>query len=430
MKKLLFTVFALCLAQPRLFAQEEDTNNGEKYTRFEQQPGLAKAASKVFYSEKPWSISGFGEISYVNGHLDNGISDLELTYMNLYRLSGFFGYRFSDKLIWNSEVMFEYLRDKEGNDHHEFIIEAFFDLLLSKQFNVRAGLYPLGLGYINNNDDPVMFYSVNRSDVERLIIPSTWMAMGVSFYGTIAPKLSYTFGLAQGIEAAEFTSGTWLRLGREPRFEAPQTLAVNPQLIYNGVKDLSLSASAYIGQTGNKELITYEDGSTKTADAMVQLYTAYARYKKHDWELMALGSWGFLNGTEDIYHLTQARQGQAQVLGSQTVGYLLEGGYDLLSLFNGRKFFNDKNFFIDPQNVEIPIFVRYEYINTHKNFNEALITDDANFTMFNTDIVTVGVNFKPREEIAFKFDYQFRMSRGGLAVEEGNMFELGIGFIF
>ncbi|KXX69697.1 hypothetical protein [Flammeovirga sp. SJP92] len=442
MKKILFLLgLGLSLFSSTIYAQESSQEVNEEVepeTKFKQQPGLAKAASKIFYSEKPWSVSGFGEISYVNRNdIPLGMEDdIELSYNNLYRFSTFFGYRFTDKIIWNSEVMIEYLQDPAGNSHFELILEAFLDFSIHKSFNVRAGLYPMNIGYINNNDEPVMFGSVNRSDVERIIVPSTWMGMGVSAYGVISPSFNYATGITQGLDGSHFLSGSFIRQGREPRFdsEAFSTYAYNGQINYVGLKNWTLSASMYVGQAGNNQTIQTSTGDYKTADAVAQLYTAYARYEQKNWEFMALATHGFMSGTDDLFELTKmGNGGVGQVMANQNVGYLVEGSYDLLSLFGERSFLRKKNALIDPHHVKIPLFVRYEYINTHKDYNKNLLAENnANMVHFNSDIITVGLNFKPREEIAFKIDYQFRNNRatGPYAAKEDNLLELGIGFIF
>lgn len=421
-----------------LYAQESsEVEEVEPETKFKQQPGLAKAASKIFYSEKPWSISGFGEISYVNRNdIPKGMDDdIELSYNNLYRFSTFFGYRFTDKIIWNSEVMVEYLQDPVGNDHFELILEAFLDFTIHKSFNIRTGLYPLNLGYINNNDEPVMFGSVNRSDVERIIVPSTWVGLGISSYGIITPSLNYATGITQGLDGSHFLSGSFIRQGREPRFdsEAFSTYSYNGQLNFTGIKNWTLSASMYIGQSGNNQTIQ-TSGEAKTAEAIAQLYSAYAQYRVKNWEFMVLASNGFMSGTDDLFELTKmGNGGVGQVMAKHNVGYLAEGSYDLLALFKNRTFLRKKNTLIDPKHAKIPFFVRYEYINTHKDYNKNLLANEnANMVHFNSDIITIGMNFKPREEIAFKIDYQFRNNRatGEYAAQEGNLLELGIGFIF
>lgn len=57
--------------------------------KYKQQPGLALAASKIFFSEKRYSISGFGEFNYipVQTGVNTNLGDLELYYSGLYRFA-------------------------------------------------------------------------------------------------------------------------------------------------------------------------------------------------------------------------------------------------------------------------------------------------------------------------------------------------------
>ncbi len=70
---------------------------------YEQQPGLAYAASKIYFTDQKYSISGFGEFNVVpiaEGKDASG-GDPELYYTGLYRFSTFFGYRIKKNLIFN-----------------------------------------------------------------------------------------------------------------------------------------------------------------------------------------------------------------------------------------------------------------------------------------------------------------------------------------
>jgi hypothetical protein len=212
MYSLLLFLSALCSAglsaQDRPDAETQaDTADAKELVeklKYKQQPGLALAASKIFFSDKNYSLSGFGELNYVQylGDKNTNLGDLELYYTNLYRLATFFGYRFSPKIIWNSEFQIEYLHDRFEEGHHEIVIEAFMDFLLADFIKARIGYYPLTIGYVNNNDEPVMFYSVNRSEVERIITPSTWIELGAMLYGNITPYLSYALGFSQELQAS------------------------------------------------------------------------------------------------------------------------------------------------------------------------------------------------------------------------------------
>jgi hypothetical protein len=432
--RLFLSIIGLFWLVPLVGQEPADTTKSKKPIEeltYQQQPGLALAASKIFFSEKRYSISGFGEVNYVGylGPKDATVGDIELYYTNLYRFATFFGFRFTDKIIWNSEFQIEYLHDGLREGHHEIVFEAFMDFLIHKSFKTRIGFFPLTIGYVNNNDEPVMFYSVNRSEVERLIVPSTWIEFGAMFYGSITKNLSYAVGVSQGLNAANYIGGTWIRQGREIRFNVPKNLAVNPQINYTGIKNLTLSASGYYGYSGQGQRIDY-NGGTPMVHAPILLGSAYAKYDLKNWRFVSVGTMGNLGETEKIYHLTMNDKGKGQVMGNRTYGYLLEAGCDILHYFRKNKDVPDKkNWFVHRKEMKLPLFVRYERLNTHMRVHGDLMALQRD--QRDLDILTLGVNFNTRENIVFKANYQFRHNRyKNSLIQESDVVEFGIGFIF
>ncbi len=396
--------------------------------KYQQQPGLALAASKIFFSDKRWSISGFGEFNQVPVQGDAGpaLGDIELYYTGLYRLATFFGYRISDKIIWNSEFQIEYLHDGLNEAHHEIVIEAFVDFLLADYFKARVGFYPLTIGYVNNHDEPVMFYSVNRSEVERLIVPSTWIELGVMFYGNITKDLSYVLGVSQGLNSAQYLSGTWIRQGREIRVDVPQAVSINPQLVYKGIKNVALSVSGYFGESGQGNSVLI-DNIERPVRAPISLGTAYATWEHKQWRLTAVGAYGTLGNTDRIYAQTALEQDAGQVVGSEVYGYLFEAGYDLLPHLRKEPKEEKKNWLVHNKKMKLPLFLRYERLNTHQNVHASL--QDLDRIQNDLDIITAGINFMPRENITIKGNYQWRFNRAAIS-PRADVVEFGVGFIF
>ncbi|MBB5287434.1 hypothetical protein HNQ92_005597 [Rhabdobacter roseus] len=398
--------------------------------KYQQQPGLALAASKIFFSDKRYSISGFGEFNFVNyqGTKNTNSGDIELYYTNLYRYATFFGYRITDKIIWNSEFQIEYLHDGTREGRHEIVVEAFVDFLVSDYFKARVGFYPLPIGYVNNNDEPVMFYSVNRSEVERLITPTTWIELGAMFYGNITPTFSYALGVSQGLDAAQYVSGTWIRQGRDIRFGVPRSLSLVPQLNYTGVPGLTVSASGYVGNSGQGARVE-DDAGERQIKAPIRLGTGYVKYDWMNLRFVSVGTYGTLGDTYPIYQLGLQQAGQGQVLGQETFGYLFELGVDILPYFRKSTPHesHQKNWLFDRSEMKVPLFVRYERLNTHRKVDERLTTLPR--VQNDLDILTVGANFNTRENIVFKANYQFRTNRNR-ALREPHILEFGMGFIF
>jgi hypothetical protein len=417
-----------------VFSQEEDTTKTKgaiEELKYKQQPGLALAASKIFFSDKRYSISGFGEFNYIPirpvGQQDLG--DLELYYSGLYRFATFFGYKLSKKIIWNSEFQIEFLHDDMNESHYEIVIEAFFDFLLHKRLNARIGFYPLTIGYVNNNDEPVMFYSVNRSDVERIITPSTWIEFGTMFYGELINDLSYAIGISQGLNSVNYLSGTWIRQGREIRLDVPTAVSLNPQVNYTGITNLTLSASAYLGNSGQGNAVIF-DNTKEEVKARIDLLTGYAKYEWGNFSFNTVGTIGRLSDTDKLHALTSEKKGQGQVLGSQVYGYLFEFGANILPYLRNKEISkHNKTWFWDSEELKLSLFARYERLNTHYAIDNSLILEPR--VENDLAILTTGINFNTRENIVFKANYRFaRNFYPNAANSTKNYVEFGIGFIF
>lgn len=412
----------------------------EKLT-YKQQPGLALAASKIFFSEKRYSISGFGEASFVNyiGSKNNDSGDLELYYTNLYRFATFFGYRITDKIIWNSEAQIEYLHDGSNESRTEFLFEAFFDFLWKDYLKARIGYFPLPIGYVNNNDEPIMFYSVNRSEVERLITPTTWIEFGAMFYGSLTADWSYAVGISQGLNAAEYLSGSWIRQGRVITYGLPKSLSFTPQLNYTGIPNTTLSLSGFFGNSGQEQSV-FVDGQEKEIKAPVRIGTGYAKYERGPWRFVTVGTLGALGESRDIANLTFQESGSFEVLGSQTMGYLFELGYDLLPLIKPNRS-SREGFLYNSEEFKLPLFLRFERLDTHRRYSQDLVnirpiagpdSFPVSFVHNNLRIWTLGTNFNLKENLVLKANYQFRknLATHEQILPEGDRVEFGFGFIF
>lgn len=441
-KILLFTLFSgtiqVSLAQQGDEQQSNDLMKNAADTnlvkpKFQQQPGLALAASKIFFSDKRWSVSGFGEYNYVplQQNVSAAAGDLELYYSGLYRQAVFFGYKLTDKLIWNSEFQIEFLHYKDLESHHEIVIEAFVDYLFKEQLKARFGFYPLTIGYVNNNDEPVMFYSVNRSEVERLITPSTWIEFGAMLYGNIDRNWSYALGFSQGLNSRNYLSGSWIRQGREVRFGPLRSIAVNPQLTYTDRKGLTVSASGYYGNSGQGDEVMTASGLSEIK-GRIDLTTAYIKYDRGNFRFITVGTYGKLGDTEKIFERTKDEAGEnGQVLGSRTFGYLFETGFDVLPYLQKSKTLrpHKKTFLYDNHDMKLSFFGRYERLNTHRQIHRSLMHLPRNES--NMRIYTVGVNFNTKENIVLKANYQFRRNLSSTDPEPvKNIVETGVGFIF
>jgi len=397
-----------------------------------QYPGLGRAASEIFYSDKRVAFSGYAELANVfNGGepRDTSSEDLELFFSQLYRVTPFIGVRINESIFLTTELGIEYL---EGNGESEvhFFPEVYMDFIVKKWMSFRAGLQPLNIGYINNNEEPLLFQSVNRPETERLILPTEWIEAGVTAYGDLFNKFNYALGFTNGILAKDFRSASWIRGGAEGQLESWNKLAINAQVNYLPVNNLTLSASTYYNESGRGEEITTDEG-TKNVSAPVFVFSGYARWDYRAFSLIGMGTYGTLGETPEVYRLTEASQGVGQVLGEEAYGFYIEPSLDLLKVF-GKSHSNEVksgNMFT-LSNPELPLFVRYERLDTHSSVAPEL--QDLDYVRSNLNIWMVGANYKPNHFFALKFDVRFRdnLDPQGDVPESETLYELGIGIEF
>ena len=171
--------------------------------------GLGPAASKIYQQEQGLSIGGYGEAIYSNEQ--GGTSTFDFLRGVLY-----FGYRFNEDWIFNSEIEFEHASTGEnGEVSLEF---AYLDRLLEEQYNLRMGLLLLPVGFLNELHEPTTFLSAQRPDTERLLLPSTWRENGAGLFGDVGP-FSYRLYAVNGLDATGFTD-QGIRGGRQDGSQA------------------------------------------------------------------------------------------------------------------------------------------------------------------------------------------------------------------
>lgn len=376
--------------------------------KYIKQPGLANAASKIYSADRRYSIAGFTEINSVSymGEKNRG-DDIELYYTNLYRFGFYFGYKITDRLIFNSEIQAELLHDGFNEVGTEFNFEWMFDYLFHPSFNVRVGNYPIPLGYTNINEEPIAFYSVNRPEVERIILPTQWLETGVMFYGNfLSNQLEYNLGITKGLDASNMVEGTWIRRGRFHGLEVPHAWASNGKLEYVGKESIKLGIAGYYGDAGRGR----ETPSGQAFSPQVSLYSAFAGYEWGNFSVFGLAMKGSTTQTDRIFEFDN------QVIGEETLGYYGELRWDLWSVFNSER------------EWKMPTWFRYERLDTHASVASSF--ENRAFDRQNLEIISVGANLRPKRNLVFKANYQFRENLAESIIPEANRLELGLGLIF
>jgi len=363
--------------------------------------GLGPAASKVYSAGKGLSIGGYGEGSYSAKVGDKGNTNdtADMERMVLYA-----GYKFTDRILFNSELEFEHASTGEGSEEKgEVSVEfASLDFFIDQRANARAGLVLVPMGFINRIHEPLFYYGNHRPVVEQRIIPSTWREMGVGLFGAITPNLTYTAYVVNGLDAKGFSSDG-IREGRGGGSNArAENFGYVARMDYdpNFIPGLSIGGSAYVGNSGQNQTF-----AGRKANVFTQLYEAHLQWKYRGLEFRTLGSWGHINNADVV----SASVGE--VVGSENFGWYTELGYDVLPLL-----FHDTTQYLAP-------FFRYERLNTVAKAPTGYDTDPTK----DWQIYQVGLQYKPIPNVVLKADYRNFVAKQGSLADD---FNLGFGFIF
>ncbi len=177
------------------------------------------------------SVGGYGELHY---NSKDGNDEIDFHRFVLY-----FGHEFNDNVRFFSELELEHALAGEGKGGEVELEQAWIEMDINDNHRVRAGLDILPIGIINVTHEPNTFYGVERSEVEKRIIPATWWEAGIGLNGELAPGWNYDVVLHSGLST---TSN--IRSGRQKVAQAnadhPATTA---RLRYTGVPGLELSGS-------------------------------------------------------------------------------------------------------------------------------------------------------------------------------------------
>lgn len=354
------------------------------------QSGMGAAASKVYYSENPLSIGGYGEFYYSDRNgVKNASGGENSAITDTYRFVPYIGYKFSDKIILNSEIEFEH---GGGEVAVEFL---YLDFLLSIYANLRIGQQLVPMGLINLRHEPTLFPTVLRPDVETYIIPSTWNEMGVSVYGS-TEDFAYQAGIINALNANNLDTvangNKWLRNARNGSAEktAMNKVGVIARFDYTGINGAKIGGSIYYGDASNVK-------TGNVSGTSLLMYELHGSYKKSGLFVNALYTGVTLSGAEKI----------APNAPKESDGFYVNAGYN----------------FFKPFHVEAPLFVQYEQYN--------LANKTANGTGEKKDVknTTVGINFFPHEQVVLKMEYKI-IDDKNIQEAKMNVVSLGVGFLF
>jgi hypothetical protein len=352
--------------------------------------GLGPAASKVYQVTQGVSIGGYGEILYENfsATREDGSPATTLDVIDALRAIVYFGYKFDDRLLFNSEVEIEH-----GNEAYlEF---AYLDYMVTESVGLRAGLLLAPLGLVNELHEPPVFVDAKRSLTENRIIPTTWRENGIGLFGN-GEMFTWRAYVMSSLNGAGFNA-SGLRGGRQRGIRAlSESLGVAARADYVGMPGLMVGASTFFGGTGQGRELNGEE-----VDGNLLVWDVHADYQARGFDLRAVLAGASVNDAAELNQLNNLA-GAAGV-GDGMLGWYVEGGYDVLSGM-------DTTHQIHP-------FARYEQVNTQ----ESMVPGNTAGPVNDLEAISLGIAWRPSAQAVLKVARQLISNGASTGTDQWNV---------
>ncbi len=391
-----------------LASEVETLKLGEVAARADQrQYGLGPAASKVYRSRQGVSVGGYGEIQYS----DYGSSTRADT-ANQQRLVMYLGYKFSDRIIFNSELEFEYASssgNRDGKNGSWGVEFAYLDFFWLPELNFRLGNILVPLGFVNELHEPTVFLGVRRPDIESAILPTTWREVGAGVFGG-SGNWTYRSFLLTGFDAGGCRGSSCgnngfdasgVRGGRQNASRATaEDWAWVTRVDYSPAPGATVGGGLFWGDSGQDQT------DSSVPDVPTTIAELHAEYRRSGVELRALGAMTWIGNAAEL----NAAKGFSgtQSVGSRQYGAYVQLGYQLSSL---------------GLDLMLTPFVRHERWDTQAAVPAGFQRNPARAQ----SSWTYGLQYKPLDQIVLTADFQDFSNGAGTAIDQ---FNLGLGFIF
>ncbi|HZN55157.1 MAG TPA: hypothetical protein VFB67_07535 [Candidatus Polarisedimenticolaceae bacterium] len=377
--------------------------------------GLGPSASKIYGAKRGVAFGGYGEMLYSRpaASLEDDSPSGAASQIDLLRAVLYFGAKFNDTILFNSEIEFEHVTTGEGDEERgEVTVEfAYVDFLVSKGINARAGLLLVPMGFINERHEPPTYFGTRRPLVEQTILPTTWSEDGAGVFGDLGTRVSYRAYLTSGLAAAAGTSSgaegfsaEGIRDGRSKGAQASaERLALTGRIDGTVLDGLTVGGAFFTGDAGQG--LAFAGG---TLDARTTVADLHAEYRWRGLTARALYARTSIDDAEDV-NLAQGLVGSASV-GSRQYGWYGEAGYDVLAHAADAR-------------QSLSPYVRYERLNTQHRVPAGFAADPAN----DATLLTSGIMWKPIPNISVKLDWNRATNEARTGLSEVNA---SLGFMF
>jgi hypothetical protein len=361
-------------------------------------PALAQTTTPAPKPQAPrTNLSGYMDFHFNKPEFEDGRLDF-------HRFVLLVTHSFSDRIRFVGELELEHAFVEGLEDAGELELEqAYVDFLLTRSFNVRAGMMLMPIGIINERHEPPTYYGVERPFIDTVIVPSTWFDVGAGVHGEVGRGWRYRAFIMAPLNAAEFSAEDGVREGRQKGAEANiGRPAVTGRLEYVGYRGLTVGASAWSGRSGFEFRPRF--------DVPVSLVETDARYSRRRLELRGQFAQIWIDNADLLNQALAFRVGVDPNIGRVLRGFSLESGYRVIS---GASF------------GDVGAFARYENFDTQFRMPAGYV----GLPQFDRDAWVIGANYWPDPDVAVKVDYSVVRSQSAV-IRAPNSFNVGLGWWF
>lgn len=320
-------------------------------------------------------LGGYGELHYNGGDKDE---------IDFHRFVLLIGHQFNDFIRLYSEIELEHSVSGDDQEGEVELEQAYIEFDIAEDQHIKAGVFLIPVGMLNERHEPTTFFGVERNAVETNIIPTTWWEAGLGFAGELPADFKYDLAFHSGLETPTDGDNAYLiRKGRQKVAKASaKDGAVTARLRWTGMPGVELGVS---GQYQND--ITQR---TVEEDVSALLLSSHLDLRKGPFGFRALYAHWDLDGD------TPKENGR-----DEQEGWFVEPGYYISSPIG-----------------EWGIFGRYSRFD-----NESGDSTDSEYQQIDT-----GINYWPHPQVVLKADMAFIDAPTG--EENDNILNLGIGFTY
>src|SRR5258705_3903753 len=208
--------------------------------------------------------AGFPSTGPISGYMEFHVNkaDGEAAVVDFHRFVLLVSHSFTSKIRFVGELEVEHALVEGLEQSGELELEqAYVDFLLSRRFNIRAGMLLLPLGIINERHEPPVFNGVERPFVDTVIIPTTWFDAGAGVHGEVGRGLRYRAYVVAPLDARQFSADEGIREGRQKGGQAAAaSAAFTGRAEYLGIRGLTAGAAVWPGAAPAQPAARIESG--------------------------------------------------------------------------------------------------------------------------------------------------------------------------